>query len=120
MIQVKKLFKCQKAVTINKERVKENVYDVKFSAYKSDLLDAAKELNETSYKLYAYLLTNQDGYTFGLSRQDVVEQTGISSKSYDRAVKTLVDNKYLVYSGDSATDGKEKCPLYTFYSRPHP
>ena len=121
MIQVKKLYKCQKAVIIKKERKKENDYDVKFSMYKEDLLAASRTLkDETSFKLYMYLASNQDNYAFGLSRADVIEQTGMGSKSYDRAVSKLIDNGYLVYTHEQATDGKITAPLYDFIARPNP
>lgn len=120
MIQVKKLYKCQKAVIINKERRKENEYDVWYSGNKNDLFEASRTLKDTAFKLYMYLISNQEGYTFGLSRQDVIEKTGISSKSYDRAVTTLIELGYLVYTNQLATDGIEQAPLYRFYSRPNP
>lgn len=117
MIQVKKLYKCQKAIIIHKERI---TSEVKFSAIKTDVLAASRDLNESAYKIYIYLISNQEGYAFGLSRQDVVNQTGISSKSYDRGVAQLIEKGYLLYTGDYATDGVEQAPLYKFISNPTP
>lgn len=120
MIQIKHLFKCQKAVRINKEFSKRNNLDPNYSANKTDTLIAAQELSGVSFKLYMYLISNQNNYTFGLSRQDVTAQLKISSKSYDNAITELQNKNYLTYNGEQATDGEIIAPLYEFYSRPNP
>lgn len=119
MIQVKKLYKCQKAITIKKERKKEGVLDVNFAANKNDVFEAMRDLTPTAFALYMYCISNQENYTFGLSKQDVMSITGIKERSYTTAVQLLIDKEYLVYTGDYATDGTEKAPLYNFYSRPN-
>ena len=118
MIQVKKLYKCQKAVTIKKERPKEGVLDVNFAANKNDVFEAMRDLTPTAFSLYMYCISNQENYTFGLSKQDVMSITGIKERSYTTAVQLLIDKGYLVYTNDYATDGTETAPLYNFYSRP--
>lgn len=115
MIQVQKLFKCQKAIQICKER---KTADVHFSAIKDDVLAAARDLKECEYKLYMYLISNQEGYVFGLSKEHVCAQTGISERSYTSAVQKLIEKGYLVYVNEKATDGKEQAPLYKFFSKP--
>lgn len=120
MIQVKKLYKCQKAIRITKERPKENMYDVNFSANKNDMLEAMRNLTPTGFALYMYCISNQEGYTFGLSKQEVLKATKIGERSYVAAVQLLIEQGYLVYSGETATDGVENAPLYNFYSRPKP
>lgn len=57
---------------------------------------AMKELSESGYKLYAYLNKNLNGYEFDLSRIDVISYTGISNKSYDRAIAELIDKRFLI------------------------
>lgn len=115
MIQVKKLFKCQKAIRIKKER---DTKEVRFSAIKDDVLAACRNLTPTEFQMYIYLISNQHGYAFGLSKDDVMEQTGMSARSYTSAVQGLISNGYLVYTHQQATDGKEIAPLYDFISRP--
>lgn len=115
MIQVKKLFKCQKVVKIKKER---ETAEVKFSAIKEDVMSACRDLTASEFALYMYLISNQHGYTFGLSKEDVIEQTGISARSYTSAVQSLITKGYLIYTHEQATDGKEIAPLYNFISRP--
>lgn len=68
---------------------------------------ALKELSPNTYKLYMYFDLNQDGYTFALSYQAVHNATGMSDKTYQKAVNELIEKKYLV---PSETKG-----LYIFY-----
>ena len=69
---------------------------------------ALKELSPNTYKLYMYFDLNQDGYTFALSYQAVHNATGMSDKTYQKAVRELIEKKYLV---PSETKG-----LYIFYN----
>ena len=117
-----KLYKCQKAFRVNKIRTAENASDVRISdVFKKDLLDAAKNLNGIAFKIYIYLLSNQESYIGGLSRTDITEKLGISSKSYDNGLKELEDKGYFKYYGNRAIDCVgEQAGLWEFYSRPHP
>lgn len=119
MLQIKKLYKCQKAIRIKKERKKEGALDPNFSANKNDMLEAMKNLSSVGFCLYMYLLSNQDGYVFGLSKVEIINKTGISERSYTKAVSELEDKGYLFYTKERATDGVEEAPLYDFYSRPY-
>lgn len=69
---------------------------------------AMKELSANTYKLYMYFDLNQDGYLFALSYKAVHEATGMSDKTYQRAIKELIDKGYLVKS-------KGQNNLYIFY-----
>ena len=68
-------------------------FHVIVNAYDSQ---AMRELSESGYKLYAYLCKNLNGFEFDLSRADVISYTGIASKSYDRAIKELIEKRFLV------------------------
>lgn len=59
---------------------------------------AMKELTPSAYKLYMYLLWNNNDYVFALSPVDVCNETNISNSSYKRAVKELIEFGYLVQS----------------------
>lgn len=119
MISVKKLYKCQKAVRIKKERPKEDANDPNFSANKNDMLEAMRDLSSVAFALYMYLLSNQEGYVFGLSKTEVIAKTGISERSYTNAVAELEKKGYLFYTKEQASDGIEIAPVYNFYSRPY-
>lgn len=69
---------------------------------------AMKELSANAYKLYMYFDLNQDGYLFALSYKAVHEATGMADKTYQRAIKELIEKEYLVKS-------KEQNNLYIFY-----
>ena len=57
---------------------------------------AMKELSHCGYKLYQYLCKNLNGFTFDLSAVDAINYTGISANSYDRAVKELIEKRFLI------------------------
>ena len=119
MIQVKKLYKCQKAVIIKKEREKENVHDVNFSLNKNDMMEAMQKLSFVGFKLYMYCASNMEGYVFGLSKVDVMANTNIGDGSYSKAVNDLIDNGYLIYTQQQAIDAMGiTAPLYEFRTRP--
>ena len=79
-------------------------------AYTDTIELAAKELNNTQFKVYIYLLTNQDGYYFGLSPQDIANRYGASIDAVRDAIKGLIDKGYLVQEKNSEWN-------YKFYDR---
>lgn len=110
----------QKAFRVNKKREAIDKADVRVSdLFKRDILDASKDLKDTTFKLYIYFISNQDEYVGGLSKVDVINKTGISESSYKRAMKELEEKGYLIYSNQRAIDSQgENLPLYDFYARP--
>lgn len=111
----------QKAFRINKKREAEDKTDVRISdIFKKDIFAASRDLKDTTFKLYMYLLSNQEGFIGGLSKADAIEQTGISDSSYKRGIKELEEKGYFIYSNVRAIDSMgDNLPLYDFYSRPH-
>lgn len=111
----------QKAFRVNKKREPEDRNDVRISElFKKDMLYASRDLKDTTFKLYMYFISNQDQYVGGLSKIDVINQTGISESSYKRAMKELEEKQYLIYFGQRAEDcSGTNLPLYEFYSRPN-
>ena len=119
MIQVKKLYKCQKAIIIKKEREKDNNRDVNFSLNKNDMTEAMRRLSSVGFKLYMYCASNTENYIFGLSKVDVMQTTGMGDGSYSTAVNDLIKQGYFVYTHDEAVDPSGiTAPLYEFHSRP--
>lgn len=114
-----KLYRCQKAFRVIKQRPQEGPTDVRVAdIYKDDLRAALAQLNLAAIRIYGYLITNQDGYVGGLSRADIISTMNISSKSYDNGIKELIEKGFFEFTGDFATDGEETAPLYNFYERP--
>ena len=96
----------QKTVKVQKEKSnKEN----KYAIYNLDALNIAMiDLKGESFKLWCYLNKNQQGYEFALSKVDAIKW-GIGSKSsYDRAVKELIEKRYLVETSTNHYDFYEK------------
>ena len=68
------------------------------------LQHAMIDLSGEAFKLYMYLGKNQNGYTFALSKVDAIKWGVGSKSSYDRAVKTLIEKKYLVETSPNHFD----------------
>ena len=109
----------QKAYIVLKKREPQSDKDVRISdLFKEDILLAAQDLKDTTFKLYMYLISNKEGYVGGLSRQDAINKTGISESSYKRGMKELEEKGYFVYTNQRASGKDGDLPLYHFYARP--
>lgn len=96
----------QKVITVNKSICDgEHIYAT--CNLKANKM-ALKELSPNTYKLYMYFALNQNDYSFALSYVHVYSITGMSEKTYHRAVKELIDKGYLVKE-----EGKKN--QYIFY-----
>lgn len=99
----------QKVVVVNKAvSNKENIYGI---VNKEAAFEAMRELKPNTYILYSYMNMNQNEYKFALSPTDVINNTGMSKKTYDRAVAELIEKGYLVQT-------KEGSNVYSFYELP--
>ena len=103
----------QKKITIQKEVVekesgKNRPYMI---AYVNTIEKAAQELKNSAFKVYIYLLTNQNQFYFGLSPQDISNRYGISIDAARDGIKTLIQKGYLSAVNDSETE-------YIFYDSP--
>lgn len=109
----------QKAYRVNKKREAKDKEDVRVSdVFKNDILLASRELKDTTFKVYMYFIMNQEGFIGGLSRQDVINKTGVSESSYKRAMKELEDKGYFVYTNEKASGRDGNLPLYNFFANP--
>ena len=109
----------QKAYRVNKKREAKDKEDVRVSdIFKNDVLLASRELKDTTFKVYMYFIMNQEGFIGGLSRQDVINKTGVSESSYKRAIKELEDKGYFVYTNEKASGQDGNLPLYNFFALP--
>lgn len=98
----------QKVIEVRKQNSnKENKYAI-FNM--KALKYAMKTLSPNAFVLWSYINKNQNGYEFALSPIDALDW-GIGSKSsYDRAVKELEKEKFLVKINDDN--------YYNFYELP--
>ena len=67
-------------------------------------MKAMRDLKPTTFLVWIYLNANENGCEFALSRVDVMNQTGIGSSSYDRAIKELKEKGYLIHTTDNCYD----------------
>ena len=92
----------QKVVKVQKEQCNaDNLY----AMYNLDALKLAMlDLKGETFKLWCYLGKNQSNYEFALSKADALTWGLGSKSSYDRAVKELIEKRYLVETSPNHYD----------------
>lgn len=99
----------QKIITVIKHKCdKNNLYSTINLKIKRE---AAQNLDAGAFKLWNYFADNQSQYTFELSRTAVENTYGIKKKQYDKAIETLIAEKYLVRENENSNQ-------YVFYEAP--
>lgn len=88
----------QRIITIKKNATTENILDYETT------MKAMRDLKPTTFLVWIYLNANENGCEFALSRKDIMKQTGISSSSYDNAIKELKEKSYLIHTTDNRYD----------------
>lgn len=88
----------QRIITIKKNATTENILGYETT------MKTMRDLKPTTFLVWIYLNANENGCEFALSRVDVMNQTGISSSSYDNAIKELKEKGYLVHTIDNCYD----------------
>lgn len=88
----------QRRVTVIKEQVEKGTGAKRpyLVAYRDNIEKAAQDLTGTAFKVYIYFLSNQEGFEFGYSPQDVANKYGCSADAARDAFNTLVKKGYLV------------------------
>lgn len=99
----------QKIITVIKHKCdKNNLYSTINLKIKRE---AAQNLDAGAFKLWNYFADNQSQHTFELSRTAVENTYGIKKKQYDKAIETLIAEKYLVKENENSNQ-------YIFYEAP--
>lgn len=89
----------QKIIQVNKEKVgRDNLY----TTISLQGLDEAAKLPKNAFKLWSYLVKNQDKYSFALSCKDFCSWAAVSKSTYETAVKDLIQNGFLVQKKDGS------------------
>lgn len=81
----------QKIITIYKEKCEDDFLQINNASWQM----ACENLTYSAFKLYLYMASNQNEYTFALSYEDVNNAVPMSRKAYDKAIKELKDRGYL-------------------------
>ena len=95
----------QKVIIVQKSSADKNH---PYSIMSQAAVSKALLLKGSDLKLWLYLASNQNNYTFALSRVDVCRSTGMSKPTYLKSVQSLIDLGFLVES-------KENSNTYYFY-----
>lgn len=105
-------YRNQKYITIENKAVCDNKENFYMRIQIQALTNAMKNLSATGLQLFLYFSKNQTGYSFWLSKVDVLNNTGIKSEAtYLKAVKELINKGYLIQENE----GSNK---YLFYEVP--
>lgn len=96
----------QKVVEIRKAKLK-SVMNIKFNR------TAQANLSLSGYALYMHFMCNLHGYREILSIKAVTETTALGEKAYYKAVKELIEKKYMIKIEDPDIPN-----YYIFYEDP--
>lgn len=108
-----KSFPNQKIIHVNKEMPKQTKDNKRpYSITYIDSIELASQNihKGVSFRLYMYLINNQDKYAAALSPQDFSDRYGVSLNSAKEAVNDLISLGYLVQRAKN---------IYDFYEIPH-
>ena len=97
IIPKQKSYPNQKIITIHKPQYLENFLQVAIDEWQ----EAFITLPRTSFGLYLYLCSNQNGFPLSLSSADVQKRLNVSDSSYRRAVEDLLAAGYLIMRNDN-------------------
>ena len=88
----------QKVITVLKEECKEDFLQVNNSNWQV----ACANLTYSAFKIYLYMSSNKNGYSFALSYETVNELIPMNRKTYDKSIKELKDCGYLCQAKGNA------------------
>ena len=102
----------QRVITIKENATPKEGTNERFVIFDYEtMMSAMRDLKPATFLVWIYLNANENGSEFALSRKDVMNQTGISSSSYNSAIKELKEKGYLIHTSDNYYDfyagGKE-------------
>ena len=81
----------QKIIVISKEDCNEDFLQINNANWQ----EACIRLASGTFKVYLYLASNKNGYSFALSYEAINDVIPMSRNTYDRAIKELKDCGYL-------------------------
>lgn len=98
----------QKIVTIHKEKYLQEFLQVG----KDEWMTAYDKLPRGAFGLYLYLCGNMNNYRLGLSSAAIQQALKVSDSTYRRAIESLLEEGYLIQSGNDKN--------LHFYPKPQP
>lgn len=110
------LYANQICVQVDKPKLAKDVW---CSYNVEDMFEAMRTLSKGGFELYMYLISNIHNYKFGLGATPVGNATGMSPKTYQRAVAELKEIGYLTYKQEFVKSINGICaPKWYFHSKP--
>ena len=109
----------QRNFTINREIPTKNTHETYLTIYCRNLNAAMRDLSGVAFKLYCYLCSNKDRYSFDFSTQDFMNVSGAGSTSAREAVNTLISKGYLIETKHNCFDFYE-APIAAASTSPSP
>lgn len=84
-------------ITIRKTPIVKGQGQSYLAILSKEWIAASKKLSPSAFQLFLYLADKQNGYeNWELSKVAVTKTFGFSDKTYSRAVKELIEERYLV------------------------
>lgn len=84
----------QKYVKVRRKKV-EGSKDTYLNIYTSSVISAMKDLSNSAFKVYIYLVSNRDGYEFYLSPAAIHNETGVCIDTVRKALRELEAKEYI-------------------------
>ena len=102
-------FPNQRVITVEKPDYKANKDEPFLQVGKTEWLAAAQYLTYSAFKLYLYLATNKNGFTFALSYAAINQELPMNRKTLYKCVNELKDCGYLRQIKDNYYVFSTKC-----------
>ena len=101
----------QRIITVKRDMPKQSKDNKRpyMIAYTDAIEEAARNLSTVGeFKVYLYMISNQDNYKFGCSPQNIADRYGLNIDTVKKAINKLIEKGYIV-----KTNG-----TYEFHEKP--
>lgn len=89
----------QRIITVKRDMPKQSKENKRpyMIAYTDVIEEAARNLSTVGeFKVYLYMINNQDNYKFGCSPQNIADRYGLNLDTVKKAINKLIDKGYIV------------------------
>ena len=89
----------QRIITVKRDMPKQSKENKRpyMVAYTDVIEEAARNLSTVGeFKVYLYMINNQDNYKFGCSPQNIAERYGLNIDTVKKAINKLIEKGYIV------------------------
>lgn len=89
----------QRIITVKRDMPKQSKDNKRpyMVAYNDVIEEAARNLSTVGeFKVYLYMISNQDNYKFGCSPQNIADRYGLNIDTVKKAINKLIEKGYIV------------------------